>query len=378
MANKVYVYRAEDYTLELVDIALKRMLTESGFLEKLKPGMTAFLKLNLLMGKRPEAAVTTHPVVVRSLVQILQGHGLTVVVGDSPGGPLNLPYLRTVYRACGITAALEGTKAVLNENLRVQEVYLPNARTLQRFEVLEAILEADVLINVAKLKTHGMMTYTGAVKNLFGAVPGLTKAGHHFKLQDKTHFADHMVDIADYLRPDFSIIDGIWGMEGNGPSGGIVADTKLLLGSSSAFALDWVAADLIGIPIKQNPVLIQAQKRGLIGDYQVFTDVDPKSITPYRLPDTADVTFLPGWLPEGVKKWLLRQTKYTPIFVHPRCRHCDKCIEICPAQIITKDPEGYPIFDEEQCISCFCCHEVCPFQAIEIKRPWIAGLLRRK
>lgn len=371
--NSVFAFKCQEYD-DSVRIVLERILDESGLKRELIPGKTVLLKVNLLMGKDPKYAVTTNPVIVHELILLLEELGMKVIVADSPGGPLNEAYMRSVYNACKMNEAVEGTGAELNYDFSSREVKLEKSSTLKKFELLNAVLDADYVINVAKLKTHGMMTYTGAVKNLYGAIPGLIKANHHFKLSEKSLFGSHIVDICEYINPVFSIIDGIEGMEGNGPSGGDVVKTGIIFGSKSPFALDAYASNLVGIEEKLIPTLINSRLRGLIGDYEVITDVDKDEVKAYKLPDSIDISFMPNWVPGLIKKLIIKNMKYRPVFIHNKCVKCKKCEDICPAKIITMNTSGYPIYETEKCISCFCCHEVCPYRAIAIKKPLLAKM----
>lgn len=375
--NNVFAFKCEEYNSSVYEI-LNRIFQESGLKNELLPGKTVLIKANLLMGKDPKYGVTTHPVIVHELIKILEEMEMKVIVADSPGGPLNETYMRSVYNACKMNEAVEGTAATLNYDFSSREVHFEKSTTLKKFEILNVVLDADYVINVAKLKTHGMMTYTGAVKNLYGAIPGLIKANHHFKLSEKSLFASHIVDICEYINPVFSIIDGVEGMEGNGPSGGEVVNTGIIFGSKSPFALDDFASKLIGIEERLIPTIINSRSRELVGDYKIITDVDETKVKPYKLPDSADVSFMPNWVPGLIKKVIIKNMKYRPVFIHNKCVKCKKCEDICPAKIISMNSSGYPIYKSEKCISCFCCHEVCPYRAISIKKPLLARLFSRK
>lgn len=370
--NTVYAYSCSDYSRSYE--VMNKILVNSGLLDELEAGETVLIKANLLMAKAPEYAVTTHPAVIRSIIEILEERDVKIIVGDSPGGPLNEVYMRNVYSACKMNDAVEGTGASLNFDFSSREVYLENSNTLKRFEIMNVVLDADYVINVAKLKTHGMMTYTGAVKNLYGVIPGLIKANHHFKLSDKALFGSHIVDVCEFVNPVFSIIDGIEGMEGNGPSGGDIVKTGVLFGSRSPFALDAYASKLIRIDESNIPTVLNSKSRGLVGKYKIETDVDEKKIKAYKLPDSTDISFMPGWVPGLIKRVIIKNMKYRPVFNHAKCVKCKKCEDICPAKIISMDDTGYPIYESGKCISCFCCHEVCPYRAIEIKKPLLAKI----
>lgn len=344
--------------------------------EKLQPGLTAVLKVNLLMKATPERAITTHPVVVEAVCNHLIARGLNVIIADSPGGPFLGSILDGIYQASGLKAVAERTGAKLNHDLSASKVSLPGALKLRQFEILNVVQQADLVINLPKCKTHGMMTFTGATKNLFGVIPGLTKANHHFRMQSPANFADHLVDLAEYVQADYHVMDGIVGMEGNGPSGGTPVEIGFLAASTSSHHLDLIASRIVGIDQTLIPTLIAARRRGLLTDETVVRG-DTIIAKPFRLPDSTPVTFLPAWVPARFQTSLAKAIRSKPDFVHRRCIGCAKCAEICPAKVITMNDHRRPECDYDNCISCFCCHEICPVEAIDIKTPLLGRLLKK-
>ena len=149
----------------------------AGSLEWVKPGMRIGVKLNLVHAAPPEAAATTHPALVRALVELLQARGATVVLGDSPGGLYTAAYLDRVYRSCGLT----DTGAGLNHDCSIGQGTFPQGRVLRQFQYTAWLDGCDAIINFCKLKTHGMLAMTCAVKNLFGTIPGTMKPEYHFR-----------------------------------------------------------------------------------------------------------------------------------------------------------------------------------------------------
>lgn len=370
----VIVRACDNYSVEQILPIAEQMLHTID--QELTLGKTALLKVNLLSAAKPDQGVTTHPAVVEAFARVLKKKKMHVVIADSPGGPFISARLHQVYKATGMVQAALNSGALLNENLNVRSIHATQAHRLQHFEVLEAVLQADVIINLAKCKTHGMMTYTGAVKNLFGVIPGLTKANHHFRMQDPWGFAHHLVDIADFIKPHYNVIDAIVGMEGNGPASGTLRSVGVLAGSVSAFALDEVMTQIVGIPHHLVPTIEVARARGLSTPYEVDGEL-PVLTPPFKLPASAEVTFLPSWVPLRVRKRVSRSLRSKPVFLHDKCIGCRKCAEICPAKVITMNITNRPVCDYDHCISCFCCHEICPVRAIDIKKSRLGSLLKR-
>ena len=344
--------------------------------DKLIAGQTAVIKPNLLMSAAPERAITTHPAVIEAVAHHLIQRGLTVIIADSPGGPASRNQLDKLYRGCGLDEVARRTGAILNRDLSVEEITCPTALSLPRFPVLRVIRRADVLINLPKCKTHGMMGYTGAVKNLFGAIPGLTKAEHHFRLPDRHRFGDHLVDVAECLAADFHLIDGVLAMEGDGPSGGRPVEGGFLAAAQSPHALDQAITRLIGIDGALVPTLVSAARRSLLPD-QIDLFGDAIRLAPFRLPRSLAVTFLPVWLPDFIHRGLAKAIRAKPVFLHDKCIACGKCQAICPAGVIRLNPSRRPECDYAGCISCFCCHEICPVEAIAIKQSLLGRWLKK-
>lgn len=362
-----------DYSPEALAAALEKALSDLGGIERfVKKGTRVALKPNLLMSKRPEEAVTTHPAFARALISLIQKAGGTVTVAESPGGPYFKQYLEGVYRACGYKAIADETGCALNTDLTEAEVNNPGAKYLKKLQIIKPLTDADLVINLPKLKTHGQMVYTGAVKNMFGAIAGTTKIEYHMRMAGCDQFADGLIDIFLSVKPELTIMDAVVGMEGAGPSGGKPKKIGLILASTDAFALDTAAAHVIGLKPEQVPVLRQAAARGLA----------PKSIEeimfPGLRPDQArvpsfDIPMLDNLegvsMSEGaIPGFLARFIKPRPVFRHERCTGCAECVSFCPAKVISmKDKRPYA--DLSACIRCFCCQELCPSKAVDVRRP---------
>ncbi|PJI06526.1 MULTISPECIES: DUF362 domain-containing protein [Clostridium] len=324
--------------------------------EIIKPGSKVLLKVNLLSKKTPEEAITTHPAIVQAVVKYFQFLECQVIIADSPGAPLgyNINTLKSVYSTTGMTAVAENTGCKLNFDTSIASVDNTNGVSLKKMSVIKIINDVDFVISVAKLKTHTMMMYTGAVKNLFGVIPGIVKMKYHFTLNNATDFANHLVDICEYVKPVLSIIDAIDGMEGNGPSAGDIRKVGLIMASENPYALDLAATHIIGINPFEVPTISSAIKRNLFtGDINDivttnirFSDIN---IPPFRLPDTS------------------KNSSSIPAINANLCKSCGACKNTCPAKAIDMI-DHKPVIDLNKCIRCFCCHELCPSKAVYIEK----------
>jgi len=366
--------RCDDYTTAEVAASLERLLEPLGGMEAfVAPGQRVFLKVNLLMKAGPERAVTTHPEIVRAVIRAARAAGAAeVLVGDSPGGKNTPAASRAVFAESGIAgvAAEEGVPTVLLDD-DVTRVQVPDGKLYTSLNLGTKAVEADVLICLPKLKTHGFMMFTGGVKNLFGCIPGLEKAQFHLKVPDRDDFAEMLVDIYLACRPALTIMDGVVAMEGDGPAGGTPRRVGALLASSNAPALDVVASAIAGFDPKDVYTNRAAARRGL-------TPIDPDGIEnpgePWRtfvIPDFAHPeSDLSRRLPPGLARWVRKRIVSRPgLRDRAGCTGCRTCERNCPVEAIVM-ADGKPAFDYDVCIRCYCCQELCPQQVIGLRRPW--------
>lgn len=375
MPVPVAVERCYDYDIVKVSDALNNCLNWLGAIETyIKPGQRVFIKVNLLMKKKPEEAVTTHPSVVEAVVRAVQHAGGLPIIGDSPGGMFNERTLRAIYRVSGIEDVAQRTGAEINYNVAEVEFPNPGGKILKRFQIVKAINDADAIINVGKLKTHGMAVFTGAVKNMFGVVPGMRKAEYHLQMPNLNDFADMLIDINMAVKPVLSIIDGIVGMEGNGPSAGAPRNIGTLIVSPSPFAADVVAASIINIPLDDIPTIRQAKKRNLpaaLADINIYgAALSETQIRDFKIPPKRGASFLDGKLPRFMAGFLRNAFMARPVFDYDICKSCGDCAANCPPRAI-KMIDKHPCVDLNACIRCFCCQELCSYKAVTISKPWL-------
>ncbi|MFP4020025.1 MAG: DUF362 domain-containing protein [Halanaerobium sp.] len=371
-AKKCYSYQAEELS-EKLDSLLK----ELGGLEKfISDGDRIVFKTNLLMGKAPEAAVTTNPEFIRALARKVKTLGAEVIIADSPGGPFNDKLLKRAYQKSGLyeMAAEEGLS--LNYNTDSKKHEYKAGKINKSFQLASYLEDADLIINLPKLKTHGLTMYTGAVKNLFGCIPGVLKAEYHLRIQSVYDFSRMLNDLAGLVAPELTIMDAVVGMEGEGPSNGKPKEFNYLLASTSPYYLDLAAVRLMGIsPEEKVPSIKAALKDQIIkkdnlelrGDQiEVLENVEiPKIEKENNLLDSR----MPDFLSDILEKFL----RPKPVFKENKCVGCKTCAENCPPDAITM-VDNFPEVDLDECIRCFCCQELCPYDAVEIKYPLLAKL----
>ncbi len=339
------------------DPMIENLLAPLGGMEQfVKKNEKVLLKVNLLSTKGPEKAVNTHPELVRAVAQAVRKAGGEPYIGDSPAGPFTKRILAKTYRRSGLESMAKEEGIPLNFNTGSKKLDIPNGKRLLRTTVCNFALTADKIIALPKLKTHSMQYMTLASKIMYGAVPGLTKAKYHAQFPRKLSFADMMLDILTIVKPHLYIMDGIVGMQGQGPGSGDPVKLDLVLASSDHVAMDIAVCRILGIEPVGIPALKRAKVRGMWPGKIDYPIKNPENVAykGFRLPNTAD-HLLTG-----------RKTPNKSPVITDNCTACGDCERICPKEAV-KVQGNKAVITYSKCIRCYCCHEVCPEDAIVLR-----------
>ena len=374
----VAISKCEDYSEEKISKAMDEVLSLCGNLDFIKPNMKVAIKANLVSAMSPDKAATTHPALLKELCKRILDKGAQVTIGDSPGGPFSKVYLNQVYKIAGIKD-LENIGVKLNDNFEDMAVNFPEGKKCRDFYITKYLDEADVIINFCKLKSHGMMALSCAVKNFFGIVPGTMKQEFHFRYPEYNDFANMLIDLNEYIKPSLNIVDGVVAMEGNGPTAGVPKNVGLLLASKNQYKLDYVCAYIVGLSMENVPTIEESFKRNLIPqdvhDITCNLDIDKLVVRDFDTRKTHKaLTFTDQSTIIG--RMAKRLFRSRPEVKKEECIGCEKCKNVCPAKAI-KMVDKKPVIDRKKCISCFCCQEFCPKGAMKVKRTKIAQMLER-
>lgn len=265
----------------------------------------------------------------------------------------------------------------------------------QRFVIANGVLDADGLVSLPKLKSHEFTTYTGAIKNQCGCIPGVLKSLQHARFADVRDFAAMLVDLNTIIRPRLYIMDAIIAMEGNGPRSGNPRQLGILLFSSDPLALDAVACRIINLDTALVPTFEPGEEAGL-GTYRkeniellgenieglVCKDFDVVRKRRLPTPVAEDGKGLKakihGWLLSFIKKTICQR----PVIDKEKCTSCGTCVRSCPVKPKAVDwhrgnESRPPVHDYNLCIRCFCCQEYCPEGAISVREPLIGRVMSR-
>lgn len=377
---KVAATPCADYNEDSVAQAVDTVLSSLGGIASFVPkDAKVFVKLNLVRDMPPEKCGTTHPEVVVALCKQLSKVTSSITVGDSCGGLYNKPVLAGVYSKCGLNQIEQRTCARLNQNFESRVVDV-NGVALADCDIISAFLDADVVINVCKLKTHSFAGYSGAVKNLYGLIPGLVKVEMHSRFPQLADFCNLLCDLEQFARPKITLhlMDAVWGMEGEGPTNGNPKFIGQILASANPYALDTAAVSLFAENPTEMPVLQTAANRGIEGcspdqidfDFEAFKS---NYISDFDFAPAANINFFQNMSPviKFFSKYLTKK-----VYMDAACRACGKCVQHCPAQAIIIVKKRARVA-QKKCIHCYCCQELCPFNAVRFRKSLLYRFARK-
>ncbi len=367
------------YSFEEVYAAVKNAVERVSGLDWVRPGMTVVIKANLVSAMKPDRAATTHPMAICAMTKILRDMGADVVIGDSPGGLYSQTYVNHIYNVTGMTAARE-YGGELNQDFSQRQADFPEGKVLHSFLYTGYLDRADGIVNLCKLKSHGMMGMSAGAKNMFGAIPGTVKPEYHFKFPDYSDFADMIVDINEYFKPRLTVTDAVVGMEGNGPTAGDAREMGFIAASKSPHAADLVCSEILGLKKENLPILLAAQRRELIPESAeelcVHGGIEDFKVTDFKYVAVPTSLVFSGKNPfmkllSRVAGGVLR-TK--PRLEGRECVGCGVCKKVCPAGAV-EIKGGRAVIDRKRCIRCFCCQEFCPKGAMKVHRSFLARVM---
>lgn len=370
MQTRVALAKCAQYRPENISAALEKLFSHLGGLKHfIPPGGTVLIKPNLLTDREPEKAVTTHPEVVRVLIKMVRQCGGNPFIGDSPTGVMKI---ESVLEKTGFRALCEEEKVkfiIFEKEPCVKHDY--NGMALA---IAKAAFDADLIINVPKLKTHSFTLFTNAVKNVFGLLPGFQKALLHKSFPNPRQFGDCLAFLYEKVKPGLTVCDAITAMEGDGPAGGTPVQLGFLAGSADGVALDIALCNMLGI--NPNDVFyFNSLRRSGVGEsnpdnIELAGDNNNElsNMRPIKQPGIARaVRFIPRRLVRLIEPFIWIAPSFTEL-----CTACGICVKSCPVNALElSQPDcalrsTSPIVNRRKCIGCCCCHEVCPEHAIKM------------
>jgi len=368
MKNRVSVIKCDSYEEEKVYLAVKESIALLGGLGLfVRPGMRVLVKPNLLSAVAPERAVTTHPAVVKAVIRMVKEEKGFPFLGDCHGGVLT--GTEELLAETKMTEAVQATGAeIVNLEKLGSDIYGGIA-------VSKGIKEFDLIINVCKFKTHGLTILTGAVKNSFGMVPGMHKASMHRLYPEVKDFCEMLLKVSEIVRPGLSIMDGVVGMEGDGPIGGDPKKIGVILAAKDPLALDLVMAKIAGFDPLALPLLAAAVKKGF-KPYEVETageELSGLQLKDFKPPYTFSASGTAGKIKSFLQPYLWKLVTIKPVIDNSKCQKCNECVTACPVKAISYK-NGFPRIENKICIECYCCHELCRYRAVDFKKNFLVKI----
>ena len=371
--SKILFVKQDSYAQTQIDEAISKVFEHFGGVKAfINPGDKVLLKVNLVSGHRVERRVTTDPSIVRAVAKLVITQGGKPFIADSTG----IDNFKNAAEKAGFMTVARELNIPCIELTDPVDLPVNTNADFHKIQVSKLVLEADKIINLPKLKTHGQMYLTMGVKNLFGCVPGRLKAGWHYNVGlNREKFAALLLDIYQGVNPCLTILDSVIGMDGDGPTSGKPYNFGLIGATTDALTMDFWLCKMLGAKFENYPLWLAAKKRNrkecVLDPNDLAGDFSPEHVFPnVNIPKTRSMRLLPR-LP-----FLERLMTSKPVHIPELCIGCGRCEAVCAAHAL-KHENKHLHFDYKKCIRCYCCHEMCPVKAIDFKTSRLLTFINR-
>lgn len=353
-----------------ISSALTSVLTPFGGLSSLvHKGDLILIKPNFVAPRTNETGTTTDLELVKSVAEEVHKCGGRPMLFEVPAIEQEL---NTVYEVLKIKEFTEKNGIEIYDQFdEIVKLKVPNRRRKLR---LSAVVQDAKIINIPKLKTHVIATFSAAMKNLFGFLPESERRKMHVLGIHRAIF-----DLNKVIKPILNIVDATTCMEGDGPVYGDKVTLNLLIAGTSTTAVDKVCCALVGIDTKDVGYLKLAQQK--VGDFGVVIHGEPLSfpVTIFRRPRSTAAYKLWTRLSFALDEIWVRITGKTltgilysagvmgtrPFFDWSLCNQCEECLKVCPVNGALNVQSRS--IDYSHCIRCLNCFFVCTLNAITVK-----------
>jgi len=366
--TKVAIVKCPSYSEVKKQINLSLRLL-GGARRFFKKGKRVLIKPNISDPLPPEKASNTHPLFVKAVIEIAKKAGSEVWVGEcSAGGGVGVTTKCLEISGIGKVVRETGVEFRNFQEEPFVQRSINNYKVLEKTDFASAFFQADLVVNLPKLKTHGLTFMTGAVKNCFGFVHPSERKYLHRAFPKREQFSQGLVDVYSFIKPHLTIMDAVVAMEGEqGPSFGNPRKVGIIIAGEDGVAVDAVAASLIGYNPAALPTIKYAEQRGVgVGDVRkiqiVGSRVEEVKVNDFKLHPLFDNKYRKM---QGFGESFVMMPEVDKL----KCIKCGACADNCPVSAIKMSP--YPVVDRGKCILCYCCHEMCPTGACRLEIKWI-------
>lgn len=383
--TRVSLIQCKDYDSQKIKSALEESLVNIGFDTELFKNARVVVNPNLLMPSAPEKAIITHPEFFRAAIQLIKQYRGKPVLVESPA----FHSLERTIRKTGYQEIVEAEGVEVADPQETRILQYQDGEAFKSMNIAGAFFEADLIVNLPKFKTHGLTYITGAVKNLFGSIPGLQKSKMHVKLPNAEEFSTFLLDLYGAMIYGFdpsktllTLMDAIVCQEGEGPgTSGRPKKMGAVIAGLDAVAVDWTAVTAAGLDVDKAYTV----RQGFLRNFGVNSPaeievvgcpIEELGVTPFEASR--------GSFMSNMVRWPVTSKRFRNWFIDrpvPRVDHCTLCLQchkICPAGAIQKPAadQQTPVYDYNTCIRCYCCMEICPEAAIVKKNGRLQWMLR--
>ena len=340
-----------------------------GISKFIKPSHKVLIKPDLYNATLPNQAKTTNPNIVSALAELIAQIGAKCIIADSPKGSFKQSKLDNVYDKTKMLQASNNGNAQLSVNEHISIITNPAGECSRDIYILDAVNDADVIINVGKLRCDKHLGLIGCSQNLFGLVPGKVKQLIKSRCYTLNAYYNYLIDLYEALdnKIVINVLDGIVGNESND-------DPRILnaiLIGENCYAVDSVALRVINQNPNNSLLLNEAQRRG---KFDFSTTIEGDNIETLICSDFNYTKFLNNVKSGSAKKFKREYNSYQrrPIISSKLCKGCKVCANNCPMNAINMKNNSvgeYAVVDYNKCVTCMKCVQNCPYKIIKTRTP---------
>jgi len=368
--QKVSAVPCGSYTLSEVNAAVKKAIDDIGFI--IPKGARVLIKPNVVARNTPSQCATTHPAVVDALCALCSEAGCSITIGDSSAFYQSGGTARNLV-VSGMASVAKKYNARLLPFEKASLRRVSSGQALKILWITNAVYEHDLIINVPKLKVHRLAEYSGAIKNMYGCIPGGTKQIYHELFQYREDYRDFwgesLLDVYTAADPELTVMDAVYGLDRDGPAAtGTPQKTGTILASSNGVVCDIAACTMIGFDPRKVPAIRAALERGSADDRSMeIVGILPS--VPFNHPHSCKSS--------AFSDYLFHEMIMTPVVSKSECvKGCMQCATICKPGAISFDDRTSARIDYQRCIRCYCCEEQCPHGAIRLRGSVVNHIIR--